>query len=559
MTLRSPDSIRQLFLEKRGILPETQDSFVDPNFFRDTYSPWLMKGMEAAVVRIIQAIEGKQKITIFGDYDADGVPATALLIRGFRRLGKEVEGIIPTRASGYGLTMEAVEVCKAKKIDLLITVDNGTVAQAEVAALAEAGIDVIVCDHHQPQEGHLADQALAILNPKQSDCQYPFKELCGCALAWKLLLALYERLEADGAQLRWNLDLVALSIIADMVPLVGENRVLARYGLMVLRKTRTLGLKALAEMAGVKLEDISAGSVSFRLAPRINAPSRMHKEALSDGGNAALQLLITDDAAEAYRLAGFLQEQNTQRQGLLDQHLEEARLMAADFKDRMAIVVYKAEWSTGVIGLMAGRLLEHYQRPVVVLAQEGGIIKGSARSVDGIDAVQMITAADSLLERYGGHSKAAGLTFEQTESSEKTVDRFRTQIEEWLQGQGMGIESMALAQGRAADLEIFPEEISLELAVKLQELEPFGIGFPAPLFTMIAEVRGVRMVGAAQNHLSCMLVEGLTQKKAIAFNYNGPLIEEGKKYRLYFSINVEEWRQVESAVCQVRRIEVLES
>src|SRR5690606_10160068 len=228
-------------LEKRGIPAAEQAVFLDPDFDRDRHDGMAMKGMSAALARIKSAISSREKIADFGDYDADGVPATAVMARGFRRIGVEVVPLIPTRSAGYGLTPAAVEKIVATGATLLITVDNGTVAGEEIASLKKAGIDTIVCDHHEPQEGHVAQDAVAILNPKQSDCAYPFKELCGCGIAWKLLWELYGFLDKDQAQLKWDLDLVAVSTIADMVPLVGENRVLALYGLKVLRKTRNAG------------------------------------------------------------------------------------------------------------------------------------------------------------------------------------------------------------------------------------------------------------------------------------------------------------------------------
>jgi len=421
----SNKEIIQLLLEKRGIAQDQQENFLHPDFERDTHDPFLMKGMDVAVERLGKALEHKEVVGVFGDYDADGVPATALLVRCLRAAGFQVLARIPTRASGYGLTAGVVEEIKKDKLSLLITVDNGTVAKEEVAALVAAGTDVIICDHHEPHPDQIATQALAILNPKQADCSYPFKELCACAIAWKYMKALYAQLGLSTDPLKWELDLVGLSTIADMVPLLGENRVLATYGLKVIRKTRNMGLRQLAAVAGVQLPDVGAGTIGFSIAPRINAPSRMHAETVA-GTNAALQLLTTEDAGEAERLATYLNQQNAERQALLEQSLKEAEELAGKYLNDRCLIVYNADWSTGVIGLLAGRLLEKYSRPVIVLAQEDGVIKGSVRSVGTVHAVYLMEAGAVHLERYGGHAKAGGLTMKvETDSA---ISEFRALV-----------------------------------------------------------------------------------------------------------------------------------
>lgn len=535
-------------LVKRGILQSEQEFFLHPEFSRDTHDPFLMKGMKEAVARIEKAIQGGEKIAIFGDYDADGVPATALLVRAFQDLGVEVLPFIPTRQAGYGLTTVVVEVLKKAKINLLITVDNGTVAKAEIALLAESGIATIVCDHHQPDAEHIAEQALAILNPKQADCPYPFKELCGCAIAWKLAWALYQKMAKNPEPLKWHLDLVALSTVADMVPLVGENRVLTIFGLKVFRKTRNPGLQALAEVAGVSLATISAGMIGFRLAPRINAPSRMHQE-MVEGEHSALRLLITKDVKEAHSLAKLLDDHNNQRQLLLERHLQEAEALVAAKLERRALVIYQEEWSTGVIGLVAGRLMERYRRPVIVLAKEGEEIKGSVRSVDGINAVEWLGSVEEQLVRFGGHSKAAGLTLQGD-----SVDLLETKLEEWLVQHGHTLESLQGTARRSPDLSLPLGEVTLELAEDLESLAPFGIGFPEPLFTTECLIKNTRKVGKEGQHLAAWLEQTGAQKKAIAFNQGGQEIEEGKKYQVNFAVDVEEWNHQRSPVCSIKQI-----
>ncbi|HSI20332.1 MAG TPA: single-stranded-DNA-specific exonuclease RecJ [Verrucomicrobiae bacterium] len=551
MSNRDAESIIVELLEARGIARKEQAVFRSPNFERDTHSPWGLPGMDVAVGRLVVAKEKNEKVVVFGDYDADGVPATALLLRVFRRLGIEnIEGVIPTREQGYGLTLPVVEALLTLKPAIVIAVDNGTVAKEEVAALVKAGVDVIVVDHHEAQEGKIAESALAIINPKMPGSTYPFAELCACGLAWKLACALTEKLGEDVAPLKWELDLVGLSTIADMVPLVGENRVLACFGLKVLQKSRNVGLQALMNVAQVKAGSLSAGDVCFKLAPRINAPSRMHGEIL-DGSNAALSLLTATDKAEAAKCAEYLHEQNTERQQLVERHIEEAEAQIQKRPHAQVLVAYHDSWSSGVIGLVASRLMDRYRRPAIALAPEGGVVKGSVRSVDGVHALELLDAAAGELERFGGHAKAAGLTLS------GSVESFRDALEAYMNELGLTLEELAAKSERVPDAELGMEELGLELAQKLEELQPFGIGFPAPLFLTECEVRNVRRVGAEGKHVSCFLFDGKTQRKAIGFSYRGPELVEGKKYRFRIGLQAEEWQQMVSPVCHIRKVEVV--
>ncbi len=540
-------------LSKRGIAAKEQAAFRNPDFARDTHSPWLLPGIGVAIGRLLEAHQKQEKIIIFGDYDADGVPATALLLRTLRGLGfANIYGVIPTREQGYGLTEGIVTALLKQEPAIVIAVDNGTVAQAEVAMLAEAGVAVIIIDHHEPQEGKIATGALAIINPKMAGSAYPFRELCACALAWKVACALTEKMKQDPAQLKWELDLVGLSTVADMVPLVGENRVLACYGLTVLRKSRNLGLIALMEVSAVTKAHLSAGDVGFKLAPRINAPSRMHGELL-EGENAALQLLVTEDAQVAYKHADYLNQQNKERQQLVDDHLREAENQVRDHIDSQVLVAYHDSWSSGVIGLVASRLVERYKRPTIVLAPEGGTIKGSVRSVEGVHAIELLDAASAQLERFGGHAKAAGLTLS------GTVELFRDALEAYMLELGITLDELAKGNEWPCDGELNVPELSVELAKALESLAPFGIGFPAPLFEVVAGVRNVRRVGVEGKHVSFFLTDGHDSRKAIAFSYRGPELIEGELYKLFVTLQAEEWQGVVSPVCHVRNVEKVDN
>jgi len=545
-------AVAQRLLRKRGIAPEAWDAFLSPDFARDLHDPFLLPDMEAAVTRLINAHAAKEPLVVFGDYDADGIPATAVLVRALTRLGFAVTPIIPTRVSGYGLTPAMVERIIATGTKLLVTVDNGTVSKEEAAMLQAAGVDVIVCDHHEPQEEKLA-RPLALVNPKLEGSAYPFSELCGCALAWKLAWAVCTRLGLPCDWLKWELDLVALSTVADMVPMLGENRALVQFGLLVLRKTRNVGLQALAAQAKIDLAKATSADLGYRLAPRLNAPSRMHGEEV-DGQNVSLSLLITDNSLEAQTLAAYLQECNVERQGLLEQTLAEALEQAEAHPDDLILVVYGPEWSTGVIGLVAGRLMEKRHRPTVVLAREGEEIKGSVRSLDGVGAVDMLAAGESFLERYGGHAKAGGLTMK----AGANVDDFRAALNQWAEAIGATPEKLETAAELQADERIGVEEATLELAEAIATLAPFGIAFPEPLFESICELTDVRPVGALGQHLSCRLSAGGARAKGIAFGAGQQAVVSGAQYVVRYQLSLDEWQGSVSVSCIIRDLRLLE-
>lgn len=549
-----PQDIISSLLRERGISPEHQQAFLHPDFLNDQHDASKMRGMHQAVERLLKAQD--ERIVIFGDYDADGVPATALLVRCLRTLGyKQLVPIIPLRSEGYGLTSNSVEKILGERPSLVITVDNGTVAREEVETLTRAGVAVIVIDHHEPQAGHVADAALAIINPKQEQCPYPFKELCGCALAWKMLWQLAEALKQSPDFLKWELDLVALSTIADLVPLVGENRLFAKYGLQVMGQTRNVGVQALAQVAGVTLKGVSAGDVGFKLAPRINAPSRMHHELLPSGGHAPLNLFLASSSEEAATIAQFLNTANNDRQALVDAHLVEAHRQATEQLSAKVIVVFHETWSTGVIGLVASKLVETYKRPAVVLALEGGVVKGSVRSIGDVHAVKLVEAGEAFLERYGGHAKAAGLTFRTGAVAVGAVAGFRELVQ--LGAADASLEELALAGERKPEAVISLADVTVELGTALQELEPFGIGFPQPVFNIPAKVDSMKEVGRDGSHLSCFLVDPEhpeVKKKAIGFGMSKGDVRDGAKVEVLGIVALETWQGVTSPTIQMKKM-----
>lgn len=548
MTGKNTDKIIQKLLTRRGILPQDLETFLHPDFKRDVHGPHQFKDMAKATEILAEAIKAQKSIGIFGDYDADGLPAVAVLVRALEPLGAQLKTYIPTRSAGYGLSEDLVRVFVKEKVKVLITVDNGTVAKSEIALLEKAGIPVIVCDHHEAPREQLA-QPSALLNPKIERETYPEKMLCGCAIAWKLAWALYEKVGKSPNLLKWDLDLVALATVADMVPLLGENRTLTYFGLQIMQRTRNLGLRALADGAEQDLTTVSTGGIGFRLAPRLNAPSRMHQEEV-DGVNAALQLLITKDKQEAIALASYLNEQNAARQTLVEQHLLEAEELVASRGNSLGLVLYQEHWSSGVIGLVAGRLQEKYQRPVIVLAKEGTSIKGSVRTSDPVHVLTMLDAVSSLFLKYGGHARAGGLTL----MPEIRVEQLELDVIQWLDGQDFSLEQFAREGNRSPDLELTLSDVTISLIQALNSLEPFGIGFPRPLFSSKVSIERVRRVGATGQHLACYLREGLTYQKAIWFNASEINLEIDHDYTVEYRLEIDRWQNQELPVCQIQTI-----
>ena len=536
-------------LEQRGI--EDGEGFLHPDFTRDVHSAALLPDALLAAERIVLAKEKGERIVVFGDYDADGIPATACMLRVLRHLGfKDVHGVIPKRSDGYGLTEGSVAKILALKPGLVITLDNGTVSPKEVAELNAAGCEVIIIDHHEP-DAERVPAAFALVNPKREGSEYPFKELCAAALTWKVCWLVAEKLGVDTAFLKWELDLVALATIADMVPLVGENRALAHFGMLVMRKSHNRGLQALAQAAGVSLATLSAGQVGFQLGPRINAPSRMHSEEVN-GRNIPLAVLVAEEGDEVLLgWAQYMSQHNQARQSLLDLTVQEALLQVeVGQTERHALVVYAPHWSSGVIGLVASRLLEKYARPVVVLAKEGDEIKGSVRSVDSIHAVSLMASGASYLARYGGHTKAGGLTL----SGEAAVEEFQTTLWEWSAEQGVSLEELQASSRKKADMPLELGEIDLVLAKELELLEPFGIGFPGPVFEVSGMVRKLRTMGATGQHLGGVLEDfSGASKKFVAFNTSQPDLEDGDTVKVLAQVSAEVWQGSEYVQLRVVR------
>src|SRR5713101_1609752 len=448
--------------------------------------PFGLKGIETAVARLQRALEARETICVYGDYDVDGVTSTALLVRVLRKLAScapaggpsaRIEYYVPNRVlEGYGLNLQALRKLAARGTRLLVSADCGVTAVAEIDAAAQLGLDVVVIDHHtSAQTAEALPRAVAILNPHQPGCAFPGRELAAVGVAFHLLLALRRRLREAGwfagrtePNLREQLDLVALGTIADVVPLTGPNRVLVHFGLRELARGArpgVLALKSVAQIAG----EVSCGDVGFKLGPRLNAAGR-----LSDA-SVGVRLLLSEDLAEARELAEQLDRANAERQHLQARIADEAVRKAQELGDRRALVVSSPGWHVGVVGIVASRLVERFHRPALVLCEdEGGTAKGSGRSIEGFHLYDALARCAAHLTRFGGHRHAAGVTLP-TSAVLKLADALETVARERLLPE-------QLEPRLRIDSTLRPEEIGRGLAEQLRRLAPFGAGNPEPVF-----------------------------------------------------------------------------
>ena len=465
------------------------DNFMRPVFGK-LHDPFLFKDMEKALTRCLKAIENKEKILIHGDYDADGVTSAAVLYKTLKFLGADVTVFIPHRENdGYGLNLKNVEIFIQQKINLLITVDCGITNVNEIKALHDGGVDVIVTDHHEPPQ--ILPEAIALLDPKVPDSGYPFRDLAGAGVAYKFSQALLSRSARAGEAepfLKWLLDIVAIGTIADVAPLIGENRILAKWGLVVLEKTRNLGLQKLLLTSTMK--KIDGYTVGFYIAPRLNAAGRMKH------ATASFRLLVTDDEMEAERLAAELNENNADRQKVTEISFNLARDRFLSFsEENKFLFFYDKTLLPGIIGLVAGKLCEEYYRPVIVMTESAGKIVGSGRSVEGFNITAGITEVSAYLARFGGHSQACGFTLAESD----LLDIFQN---EFLEKNHPHLACLNFTPYLEIDAEVRFSEMKIELMEQLCQFEPHGEANEKPLFLMRGiTVAAVDAIGSESTHL----------------------------------------------------------
>jgi len=525
-------------LVHRGVRePEAAKRFLSSSLRSDLPSPFLMAGMELAVQRLVTALTHKELICIWGDYDVDGTTGAAALVSFLRELGSEPIYHVPHRIDeGYGLNAEGLKRLAAGGVRLVVAVDCGISNHEEIELAQKLGIDVVIVDHHEPPPK--LPPALAILNPHRPDCLFPDKGLSGAGLAFYLIIGLRAKLREIGwfihsgtPDIRRYLDIVALGTIADMVPLKGVNRLLARRGLAELGSSTRPGILALKEVAGVAPGEVGVGQVAFRLGPRLNAAGRM------DAGLKVVEMLTTDASDVAFRIAQELEEHNRSRQAMEAKVLEEALLQAESdpaFQDRYSIVLGQEGWHPGVLGIVASRLVERFHRPTVVVGFREGEGKGSARSIRGFHLVEGLRQCAELLEKFGGHEYAGGLSIKR-ERFPFFLDRFEQIAKACLTPQDL-IPSLEL------DAELDFSEIGFPLVREIDALQPFGIGNPEPLFmTKAVEVSERKSFSSGCRF---RLRQGGYSFGAVAFDShetpNSKLVP-GAKIDLVYRLSKNEW------------------
>jgi single-stranded-DNA-specific exonuclease len=508
----------------------------------DLHDPWLMKDMLKAVKRITSAIEDNEQILVFGDYDVDGTTSVAAMYQYLKEVYPNVQYYIPHRyKEGYGISLAGIQYAIENSFSLVISLDCGIKSSSLISYAKENGIDFIVCDHHMPDD--LLPPAVAILNPKQKDCSYPYKELCGCGVGFKLMQALSEELNLPSSAHLQYIDLVASAIAADIVPITGENRILAYYGLEKINSNPCNGIKALLQLAGMH-QKLHINNLVFIVAPRINAAGRM------DDAKKAVRLFIEKDFEHALKYAEMLHVDNTYRKEADTSITEEALQMIQNdgmLEQRKTTVVFKDHWHKGVVGIVASRLVENYYRPTVVLTKSGDIVAGSARSVNGFNLYEAIHACREHLIGYGGHFAAAGMTM-----LPENVDAFRNKFEEIV---AATITEDLLIPEITIDAEIQFTELTFPFYNILSQMEPYGPLNMRPVFiarnvtesgySKIIKDQHIRFVVKQQNSILTGIGFGMAEKFYLLQN-NIPV-------DIVFTVELNEWNGMRSV--QLRMID----
>lgn len=527
-------------LYNRGILEDKIYSFLNPDYDKDIYDPFLFNDMQKVADKIFDTIKNRGKICVYGDYDADGVGSCFLLVSFLKKIGGDVFCYIPDRKNeGNGLNKKAIDYIKDKGTNLIITVDNGIVAFDETNYIHSLDMEIIISDHHE-QMPHRLPNAYAIINPKVEGEKYPFRELCGAGVVFKIISALaLEHKDRDELlkYIKWNLDIVAVATISDLVPLVDENRVIAKYGLTVLNKTRNLGLKEiikvsnLTDLQGVEKKEISSYDVGFRIGPRLNAAGRM------DHANAAYELLMSSNKEEVRKIAEDLNEKNNERQNIVTNAVRWFIKESGDkIDDRKIIVVHNDSWPVGIVGLIAAKLKDYYNLPVFALTTEDNNIVGSGRSIEGFDITKAMQNNSNLFLKFGGHKMACGCTIAYDKYNE-----FKRVMSEYA-NQNLNIGE--IEHYLDIDLEIEFKDINIDFCNEIKKFEPFGKNNEDLVFcSKNVEVVGCSIFGKNADHFKMNVKQGDTLFSVVAF-YNRDLFDKikvGDRLDLAYSIEVDNW------------------
>ena len=521
-------------LTARGLTTRAaRQAFLQPDYMAVKHDPFLLPDMKKAVARLKQAREQGEKIVIYGDYDIDGLSATALLLDAFGKFGfEDVDAFIPNRfVEGYGMTMGAVDKVRDMGADLIVTVDTGSLCHAEIAYATSLGIDTVVTDHHNVAE--TPPPSVAAVNPKFPGHTYPFRDLCGAGVAFKLVQALQTELDGlpDGYE-KWLLDLVALGTVCDIVTLADENRANVYWGLEVLKKQQRPGLKALMAVAGIEPEQVNARHLGFGLGPRMNAAGRL------EAAQHALDMLVARDGLAALEASEKLEELNTKRRGIQDAIFEEACMQAEELADDRVLVV-SGGWNHGVIGIVASKLVEKYKKPVFIIGERGEEATGSARSFGDFSAADAVRAADDIIIKGGGHGAAAGVTL-----ATGKIGDFRRRVNEFYDSLQLTNQERYLLPRADVEIDDF-SEIDEELVENLAKMEPFGNGNPEPVVKITtASVLSARRMGADGQHVKLTLRDKNGKVlQMLAFNAPEEFFREpGDEVVAWLQPTINKWR-----------------
>ena len=542
--------LKACLLINRGITDsEEAEAFLNPKL-SNLSDPMLLKDMEESTDLIISAIEQQEKIAIYGDYDADGLTSTALLVNFFADLGISVSYHIPDRIrEGYSLNSEAIYSLAEKGVKLIITVDCGISNRKEIELAQSLGINVVVTDHHQIPEDF--SPLCPVINPNRSDSEFPFRSLAGVGVAFFLAAGIRSRIRERGwfeyatePDLRQYLDIVALGTIADMAPLKGENRILVVAGIERMKVSRWYGIEAMKKICGMDNRNISSGDIAFKLAPRLNAPGRIGNNRLG------IEVLITDNYSVAVNTARELNRMNSERQrieGEIIDDIEKNILPVIDVQNRKTILLSKSGWHKGVLGIVASKFLDKYHRPTIILTEKDGVAVGSGRSIDGFNIHEAMTELKDLFIKFGGHYHAAGCTLDA--SNIEVLSRNIEQIAE------KSLSGADLVPSITVDAEVNLDELTLEAVYDLRSIEPFGSENPEPVFySGELEVLDSRVVG--EKHLKLKVRKGETVHDAIGFNFGDMHSLDRKIINLVYVPEINSWNGNENVQLRILDIEI---
>ncbi|MEN8122239.1 MAG: single-stranded-DNA-specific exonuclease RecJ [Bacteroidota bacterium] len=514
------------------------------------HDPYLMKDMDRAVERLNNALGNNEKILVYGDYDVDGTTSVALIYSFLKETHSNIEYYIPDRyAEGYGISYKGVDFASENNFDLVIALDCGIKAVEKIEYANNKNVDFIICDHHNPGEN--IPQAVAVLDPKRKDCPYPYKELSGCGVGFKLLQALTQKNELSIDHLWTFLDLVAVSIASDIVPVTGENRVLAYYGLKQLNSSPRLGFKSIIEITGLMKKEIGISDCVFKIGPRINAAGRI------ESGKSAVELLIAENKEYAWEMSRKINEINETRQNFDRNITEEALVMiseSVELQEGKSTVLYKEDWHKGVIGIVASRVIEHFYKPTVILTQSNGKATGSARSVAGFDLYKAIEACSDLLESFGGHKHAAGLTM-----LPENIEKFRLKFESEV---ARIITPDQLIPKVKIDAQLSFADITPKFYKIINQFSPFGPGNMSPVYVTekVSDSGYTKAVGQEETHLKIDVFDGdRNRMQGIAFNMAEeylPSIKQKNNFDICYSVEENEYMGRTSLQLRVKEIKM---